>query len=63
MDEWQKHCYEKMRDFIGKVPETVVGEEVKIGINRKEAYIFLKALEDQNKYLNPIFHIGPQENK
>jgi hypothetical protein len=42
-----------MRDFVGKVPETVVDEESTIAINRKEAYIFLKALEEQEKLNKP----------
>ena len=57
MDTWQKYCYKKLVDFVGTNPETVVGEEVKMGFNRKEAYIFLKALEAQEKFDNPLIRI------
>ena len=57
MDDWQKYLYMKLRDFVGKVPETVIGEEVQIKINRKEAYVLMKALEDQQRHLNPLMKI------
>ena len=57
MDDWQNYLYKKLRDFVGKVPETVVGEEVQIRINSREAYVLMKALEDQQRYLNPLIKI------
>lgn len=52
MDNWQKHIYNKCSAFISedfKYEE----KETTISLNLREAYIVLKALEDQQRYLNP----------
>ncbi len=53
MDNWQKHVADKVYAFIDadfKYEEN----ETHISLNQREAYVVLKALEDQQKYLNPL---------
>lgn len=51
MDNWQKHVFNKCSAFIGEDFE-YSENEVEITLNQREAYIVMKALEDQQKYLN-----------
>jgi len=53
MDNWQKHVFDKCSAFIGEDFE-YNENEVTIILNQREAYVVLKALEDQQKYLNPL---------
>ncbi len=53
MDNWQKHVFNKLSAFIDedfKYEE----EEVTITLNQREAYVVMKALEDQ---LNPLIKV------
>ncbi len=56
MDTWQKHVYD---DCVALVGEEFEHEEHEpsISLGRREAYIVMKALEDQQKYLNPLIEI------
>lgn len=53
MDNWQKHVFDKCLAFTGEDFE-FEEKEVTISLNSREAYIVLKALEDQQRYLNPM---------
>lgn len=55
MDNWQKHVAEKMECFAGQEFE-YNENEVTVSLNQREAYVVMKALEDQHRYLN----LGPQ---
>ena len=57
MDNWQSHVYSKMSAFIDE-KFVYTENEVNISLNQREAYVVLKALEDQQKYLNPTMSIG-----
>ena len=56
MDNWQKHVSDKVKTFIDADFEYEENETT-ISLNQREAYIVLKALEDQQKYLNPLLTI------
>ena len=47
MDNWQSHIYKKVSAFTGFEYEE---NETTISLNQREAYIVMKALEDQQKY-------------
>ncbi len=53
MDSWQKNIGDKLSVFLD-IKSIDGPEEVRIDINQKEAYVLLKALEDQQRYLNPL---------
>lgn len=57
MDVWQKHVYTKVSAFADSKFEYTDGPEVHIEINQREAYVVLKALEDQQRYLNPSVRV------
>ena len=57
MDNWQKHVFDKLSAFIDE-DFTYEENEVNITLNQREAYVVLKALEDQQKYLNPLLKVG-----
>lgn len=68
MDKWQKQINKRLSEFIGNIVDNSksVSPDVKIAINHKEAYVLLKALEDQQRYLNPLIEVQvsqPQETK
>lgn len=52
MDNWQKHTFNKLAAFVDQEFE-YDENEAHISLNQREAYVVLKALEDQQKYLNP----------
>ena len=56
MDNWQKHVFDKCAALVDedfKYEE----KETTISVNSKEAYIIMKALEDQQKFHSPILEI------
>ncbi len=53
MDNWQKHVADKVSAFI-EADFEYKENETYISLNQREAYVVLKALEDQQKYLNPL---------
>lgn len=58
MDNWQKHVFDKCSTFVG-ADFKYEGHETTISLNQREAYIVKKALEDQEKYLNPMIKVEP----
>ncbi len=53
MDIWQEHVYKDCVTFVGS--EFKHSENaVTISLDQREAYIVMKALEDQQRYLNPL---------
>ena len=54
MDNWQKHVFDKCQTFLGTDFE-YEEHEVQITLNQREAYIVMKALEDQQ--LNPLIEV------
>ena len=56
MDNWKKHVYDKCSVFV-KEEFKYEENEVTISLNSKEAYIVLKALEDQQMLRNPILEV------
>ncbi len=59
MDIIQKHAYNDCRTFIGDkfehcIRKSFFQEEVAISLSRREAYVVMKVLEDQQRYLNPL---------
>lgn len=68
MDEWQRQIYKRLSDFVSSIEDNslTITPELKIPINHKEAYVIVKALEDQQRYLNPLIKFKlpkPQENR
>lgn len=53
MDNWQEHVYKDCAAFVDQEFEHIEHEPT-ISLGQREAYIVMKALEDQQKYLNPI---------
>ena len=53
MDNWQKHVFDKCSAFTGADFE-YEEKEVTISLDLREAYVVLKALEDQQRFLNPM---------
>ncbi len=51
MDNWQIHIRNKCSAFLGTEFE-YEKNEVTISLNQREAYVVMKALEDQQRYLN-----------
>jgi len=51
MDELQKQTYDKLHEFLCD------GSEGVITLNQTEAYVAMKAMEDQQRYQNPILEI------
>ena len=65
MDNWQKHVKEKCACFVGTEFE-YSEHETTISLNQREAYVAMKALEDQEQYLkdrelrlNPCIVVEP----
>ena len=58
MDNWQIHIRNKCSAFLGTEFE-YEKNEVTISLNQREAYVVMRALEDQQKYLNPVLTIEP----
>ena len=58
MDNWQKHVADKCRVFVGAEFE-YDEHETTISLNRREAYVVMKALEDQQRLLNPVLVVDP----
>lgn len=58
MDNWQKHVFDKCSAFINE-DFKYDKNEVTMSFNQREIYVLMKALEDQQKYLNPLFEIPP----
>lgn len=56
MDNWQKKLHKRLdeftRDCTSSLNESC--EPIKISVNVAEAYVLMRALEDQQRYLNPI---------
>ncbi len=50
MDNWQEHVLDKVSAFVNANFEYKEGE-LNMSLNEREAYVVLKALEDQRKYL------------
>ena len=61
MDNWQKHVSDKCSAFIDEDFE-YEENEVTISLNQREAYVVLKALEDQQKYRNPALLVEPDSD-
>ena len=61
-DVWQNHVYDVCKGFVGEDFEHEENEAT-MSINQREAYIIMKALEDQQKYLNPQIIIKEKENE
>lgn len=63
MDSWQKAMYKKLKDFVGygEISEPDGKESVKMSITQKEAYVLMKSLEDQQRYLSPTLLVQPKE--
>lgn len=59
MDEWQKQIYKRLTDYIGNI----ANEECKIILNFREAYVLLKALEGQQRYLNPVIELATNKDE
>lgn len=59
MDSWQEALYERMQSFAGDsaIAANEGIEPVQLGIRQAEAYVIMKALEDQQRYLNPILAV------
>lgn len=55
MDEWQKHLYEKCAELV--VKQGMSKTSTSISICEKEAYVIMKALEDQQRYTHPMLEI------
>ena len=58
MDNWQKHVQHKCSTFVSEKFE-YSENEFTISLNQREAYVVLKALEDQQRYLNPRLAVEP----
>lgn len=56
MDNWQKHVFDKCLAFTESFEYEE--KEVTISLNLREAYVVLKAFEDQQRYLNPAKEIN-----
>ncbi len=52
MDNWQKHVYNDCRAFVDQRFEHSEREPT-ISLGQREVYIVMKALEDQQRLLNP----------
>ncbi len=61
MDKWQEHVYWNCRSFVDTELEHI-DNEVTISLVQREAYIVMKALEDQQRYLNPQMVIEANED-
>lgn len=57
MDNLQKHVHQKCSAFTDEHFE-YEENEVTISLNSKEAYVVMKAIEDQQRFLNPLVPIG-----
>lgn len=59
MDNWQKWVYKMLKHFVDDdIQMTDGGRDGRtIGINRREAYICMKALEAQEKAENPLLKV------
>ncbi len=57
MDVIQKHIYNDCKTFVGEEFEHQENEPT-ISIGLREAYVIMKAFEDQQKYLNPLDKLG-----
>ena len=53
MDTIQKHIYDDCKTFVGEEFEHSENEPT-ISIGLREAYVIMKALEDQQRLLNPL---------
>ena len=53
MDKWQKHVYNKVLAFVDANFE-YTENEVTISMNRREAYIVMKALQAAEKVESPL---------
>lgn len=60
MDVWQEHVYKDCKAFVGAEFEHTEHAPT-ISLEKREAYIVMKALEDQQKYLNPILCVEPDK--
>ena len=58
MDKWQEHVYKDCIAFVNEEFEHQENETT-ISLGQREAYIVMRALEDQQKYLNPVLTIEP----
>lgn len=56
MDEWQKHIYNDCAAFVDTKFEHIENEPM-ISFGQREAYIVMKALEDQQRHLNPLVKV------
>lgn len=56
MDTIQKHVYDDCSAFVGERFEHYE-HETHISISQREAYVIMKAFEDQQRYLNPVMVI------
>ncbi len=59
MDVIQKHIYNDCRAFVGEKFEHHK-DEVTISISQREAYVIMKALEDQQRLLNPLLFVDEE---
>jgi len=62
MDNWQKHVHDKCSAFVGEDFEYAENETT-ISLNQREAYIVKRALEDQQRYLNPLLDVSSGKEK
>ncbi len=62
MDNWQKHIYDDCTAFVGEEFEHRP-DDVTLGISKREAYVIIKALEDQQRYLHPILRVQDKETQ
>ena len=57
-DDIQKRLYERCVGFINKDHD----RPVCMGLSKMEAYVVTKALEDQSRYLNPMYVIETSDD-
>ena len=62
MDSWQKNLHDRLKCFVGTTPSEHTEKEC-FAINKKEGYVFMKALEAQEKYENPPIIIKGRTNE
>ena len=58
MDEWQKKVYEKCKGLIGSESPETKSASISISLTTSETYVVMKALEDQQRYLNPLLEVN-----
>ena len=59
MDEWQKSIYETCRRLVAEAGPKGIPDRIPaaIAFTAPEAYVVMKALEDQEKFTHPILEV------